>query len=481
MRSRRFSSLRACSSTSGGMPALVIASASSAISSAPWPSSPSSLRIWRICSRSRNLALAVVERFLGLLLDLPRELEHLDAAREQGRDALEPVRELGRLQDAPASRSALTSRKLAIMSASIDGDSIAWIAVRELGRRLRQQRDRLDGLLLQVQRARLDIGVGERRCRSGTRRARRGTESRPPGRARGSGARPGTRGDACRPARSGNARWRRPCRRDAGRRSAGPRCLASFCSRKPTLASVRTASCAPATVFSRLIATGSDHAREQHHVAHRQDDQHVRRQVGRRVSCPRRPLRRLQCLLRVVRGRHVHLILCRSFSAGSAAAGGSRSRIPGRPAPRYRAAAPAGARRVRRESRAVGSSAVRAPGQRAFTADHDFAGSDDQSRRSGGTPGNAISISTGLARVDVDGRLPLGLPARARRGETKKLPLQAFRLFEQVAPSRPTSRGRMSRPLMARTAWEISGPAASSWGQHGRSANASIEPAPGVS
>ena len=55
MRSRRFSSLRACFSTSSGIFASAIALSSSAISAAPSSPSPSSFWIVRICSRSRCL------------------------------------------------------------------------------------------------------------------------------------------------------------------------------------------------------------------------------------------------------------------------------------------------------------------------------------------------------------------------------------------------------------------------------------------
>ena len=55
MRSRRLSSLRACLSTSSGMWASVMALSSSAISAPPSSPSPSSFWIVRICSRSRCL------------------------------------------------------------------------------------------------------------------------------------------------------------------------------------------------------------------------------------------------------------------------------------------------------------------------------------------------------------------------------------------------------------------------------------------
>ena len=66
-----------------GIFASVIAFSSSAISAAPSSSSPSSFWIVRICSRSRCLRLASPMRFARALVDLARDLEHLDAVREQ--------------------------------------------------------------------------------------------------------------------------------------------------------------------------------------------------------------------------------------------------------------------------------------------------------------------------------------------------------------------------------------------------------------
>ena len=107
----------------------------------------------------QDLLLAIVERFLGLLLDLPRELEHLDAPGEQGGDALETVLELGRLQellfvgnlDVEEARDHVGEHRRRL-------DRLD--AVGELRGRLRQQRYRLHGLLFKVQRPRLDIGIG---------------------------------------------------------------------------------------------------------------------------------------------------------------------------------------------------------------------------------------------------------------------------------------------------------------------------------
>ena len=98
MRSRRFNSLRACFSTSSGMFASAIAFSSSAISAAPSSSSPSSFWIVRICSRSRCLRLAMSIDSLRALVDFARNLEHLDAVREQLEQLVEPRLEVERLQ-----------------------------------------------------------------------------------------------------------------------------------------------------------------------------------------------------------------------------------------------------------------------------------------------------------------------------------------------------------------------------------------------
>jgi hypothetical protein len=105
----------------------------------------------------QNLLLAVVECFLGLLLDLPRKLEHLDPPGEQVGDALETVLELGRLQEL------LFVRNLDIEEARDHvGEHRRRLdrldAVGELRGRLRQQRYRLHGLLLQVKRPGAGVG-----------------------------------------------------------------------------------------------------------------------------------------------------------------------------------------------------------------------------------------------------------------------------------------------------------------------------------
>ena len=105
------------------------------------------------------LALALVELALRLLADLARQLQHLDAVRQELDDAIEPVANLQRFEnrlllgrldvDEPADHVGERARRLDVLQRR-----------RELGRHLRQQLDGLDGLLLQQRRARLDVGVG---------------------------------------------------------------------------------------------------------------------------------------------------------------------------------------------------------------------------------------------------------------------------------------------------------------------------------
>ncbi len=105
------------------------------------------------------LALALVELALRLLADFARQLEHLDAVRQDLDDAIEPIANLqsfenrlllGRLDvDEPADHVGERARRLDVLQRR-----------RELRRHLRQEIDGLDGLLLQQRRAGLDLGVG---------------------------------------------------------------------------------------------------------------------------------------------------------------------------------------------------------------------------------------------------------------------------------------------------------------------------------
>ena len=275
------------------------------------------------------------------------------------------------------------------MSASVDGDSIAWTLLASSAGRLRQQRDRLDRLLLEVQRARLDVGVGG---------ARVGQELHPRDEEReaadlvehaeaplaladevmsavGRGQVPHDGGDRADPMQVVEARvlgvglllqQEADLRLGAhGLLGAGDRLLA-------------------------LDRNGQDHAREQHHVAHRQDDQHVRRQGGRLARFGRGSGRSGGRIL--VR---THVRTFGELSAGSAAAADSRARNPARSSPTPRAAGRAGARRARTGSPAAGSSRRDADAEGAAPRARRAARRPARpASRSGVTPGNAISISS---------------------------------------------------------------------------------------
>ena len=145
----------------------------------------------------QDLALAVVDLLLGLLLDLARQLQHLDPAGEVVRDGLEPVADVGDLQHR------LLLRRAHVQEARDHvgerrGRLHGLDGVGQFRRRLGQQRDGLDRLLLQVAGSAPRPPGGGRRSRAGTRRAPPGTGTRRRGPARGSAARPGRPGGGCR-------------------------------------------------------------------------------------------------------------------------------------------------------------------------------------------------------------------------------------------------------------------------------------------
>ena len=110
------------------MPALAMASASSADFLAFAVLAELLLDLLQLLAQ-HDLALAVVDRFLGLLLDLARELQHLDAARQVVRDAPRAGRGRPSISSSSCFSAGFTSRKLAIMSASAEGDSMACTAL----------------------------------------------------------------------------------------------------------------------------------------------------------------------------------------------------------------------------------------------------------------------------------------------------------------------------------------------------------------
>ena len=158
MRCSRRNSLRACSSTSSGMLALAMASSSSAISAAlPSSPSPSSRWIAAICSRSsasrwRSSSAALVcwpiscdRRSTSMRCASSRE--HLVHARGEV-DGLENLLLLVRRHVHIGGGEVGERRRR--LDRLDRGD--------QLGRRLRQQLDRLQRLRSQIQEPRLDLG-----------------------------------------------------------------------------------------------------------------------------------------------------------------------------------------------------------------------------------------------------------------------------------------------------------------------------------
>ena len=125
----------------------------------------------------QHLALALVERGLGLPADLLRQPQNLDAVREQPRDLVHARGDVDRLEDL-------------LLLVRLD----VHVGDREIGerrrrldrldrgeqirRRLRQQLDRLERLRLQIDEARLDLGGCALPARGFAARARPRTASR---------------------------------------------------------------------------------------------------------------------------------------------------------------------------------------------------------------------------------------------------------------------------------------------------------------
>ena len=157
MRSSRFSSFSAWFSASSGMPALAIASRSSAISAWPSSPSPSSFWIWRSCSRRMCSRWRPDSDSLRLLADLLGQPQHLDLLGEVAQQLVEPFADVERLQ-----QILLLGRR----EVRDIGDEVGQRRRRlnlldgrgDLGRQVGQQRDRLAGALLQLVHARGDLG-----------------------------------------------------------------------------------------------------------------------------------------------------------------------------------------------------------------------------------------------------------------------------------------------------------------------------------
>ena len=200
-RSRR-SSLRACSSTSSGISALAIALLElghlRALPSSPLAELPLDRRH---LLAQQHLALALVERRLGLLADLLRQPQHLDALGQQPRDLVHPRGEVERLEDLLL---------LLGLDVHVGGDQVGELRGRRRSPGRLPAARAAPAAGAAAPRAPAAAGGGSaprsRRCaasgsgmrgdaRHQERPAARGT------RGRGSAARPGRRGGACRRAR----------------------------------------------------------------------------------------------------------------------------------------------------------------------------------------------------------------------------------------------------------------------------------------
>ena len=158
MRSRRFSSLRAAFSTSSGMPRFGDGLVELRDLGAALVAFAQLLLDRAHLLAQQVLAVGVGDRFARALVDLARDLQHLDAAREQLEQLVEPRLEVERLE-----------QRLLFLGADVHqaGDEVGELrrAVDALQRsdhlfgHLRQQLQDLDGALLQRARAPLDLGV----------------------------------------------------------------------------------------------------------------------------------------------------------------------------------------------------------------------------------------------------------------------------------------------------------------------------------
>jgi hypothetical protein len=172
MRSRRFSSFRACFSTSSGIFASVMALSSSAISAAP--SSPfAQLLLDRAHLLAQQvLALQVVERTTRALGDVARDLEHFDPMREQLEQRVHARLQIECLE-----------QRLLLLRADVHqaGDEVGKprgtldrLQRRgDLVRDLRKQAQDLGSALLERLRASLDVGFRLRRLGMSCTRATR--------------------------------------------------------------------------------------------------------------------------------------------------------------------------------------------------------------------------------------------------------------------------------------------------------------------
>ena len=148
----------------------------------------------------QHLALALVERGLGLLADLGGQPQHLDALRQQTRHLVHPRRDVDGLEDF------LLFLRLDV---HVRGGEIGQTAWRidaldrrdQFLRRLRQQFEGFDRLAAQMHQPRLDLGRAAVAIPGCAAPARRKTANRSGIPAPGNAARPGRRDAASRPVR----------------------------------------------------------------------------------------------------------------------------------------------------------------------------------------------------------------------------------------------------------------------------------------
>ena len=148
----------------------------------------------------QHLALPLVERRLGLLADLGRQPQHLDAVRQQPRHLLHARGDVDRLEhvlllvrrDVHVGHGHVGQRAR-LLDRLHGGD--------QFPRRLRHQLERLQRLAAQVQQAGFDFGRARSPAPGCAARAPPGTASRSGIRRPGSADRPGTPDDGCRPDR----------------------------------------------------------------------------------------------------------------------------------------------------------------------------------------------------------------------------------------------------------------------------------------
>ena len=107
----------------------------------------------------QKFALAVVDFALGLLADLPRQPQHLDAVGEHLRDPVEPALDIDGLEDLLLlGRGDVHEARDQIGERRGRGDRLHRID--EFGRDLRQQLQHLDRLVAQIEQPRLDVLAG---------------------------------------------------------------------------------------------------------------------------------------------------------------------------------------------------------------------------------------------------------------------------------------------------------------------------------